>query len=569
MHSKYTARRLHLMTLVSHTAVAPVRSRLEWVAWTGAILALVCWFVLLGARPLFRPDEGRYAEIPREMLASGDWLVPRLNGLTYIEKPPLQYWLTAGGYKLCGMDTWCARLVPGLSAALGIALVMFAAWRLWGAGRGRNAGIICASAPLYFLIGQQLTLDMLFTLFLTAAVVAFCVAQSVREDPGARRRWLMLCWAAIAAGVMTKGLAALAIPALVLIVYSIWQRDARVWNVRDLALGSLLCLALSAPWFIAIGRAVPGFTTFFFIHEHFLRYATMSAQRFEPWWYFGPIVLIGIAPWIPQIVAAWRAQASEAMPRSTFDARRLLWVYAVVVFIFFSISKSKLAPYVLPVVPVLALLVASYRGVLDAKPLRWSSAITAAAALLVALALVVFARVAHKEKQYVLLELMRPGALAMALALAAASLAAFGFLRWRRNDAAFIAIAVGWFGAGALLIGWAASAAGPLYSSEALARRLDEQPRPPGHIYNIGYYEQTLPFYLGRTVDIVDYQGELAFGLSEEPWRALSMDDFAKRWRAEPDAFAIVESDNLEHLSTLVPIEVIARDPRYALVRRP
>jgi len=153
--------------------------------------------------------------------------------------------------------------------------------------------------------------------------------------------------------------------------------------------------------------------------------------------------------------------------------------------------------------------------------LRWSSAITAAAALLAALALAVFARVAQKEKQFVLLELMRPGTLAMISALAAASLAAFGFLRWRRNSAAFITIAVGWFAACALLIGWAASAAGPLYSSESMARTLAGQPRPPGHIYSVGYYEQTLPFYLRRTIDIVDYQGELAFGLSLEPGGAL------------------------------------------------
>lgn len=557
------------MTSVSHAALAPVRSRLEWVAWTGAILALVCWFALLGARPLFRPDEGRYAEIPREMLASGDWLVPRLNGLTYAEKPPLQYWLTAGAYQAFGVDTWTARLVPGLSAALGIGIVMFGAWRLWGPGRGRLAGILCASAPLYFLCGQQLTLDMLFTLCLTVAVVAFCVAQSVREDAGARRRWMLLCWAAIAAGVLTKGLAALAVPALVLILYSIWQRDFRVWNGRDLAIGLLLCLVLAAPWFVAIGRAVPGFTTFFFIHEHFLRYATFSAQRYEPWWYFGPILLIGVAPWLPQIVAAWRARSSETRPRGVFDARRLLWAYVAVVIVFFSLSKSKLLPYVLPVVPVLALLGASYRGMLDAALLRWSSAITAVAAVLVAVALTVFASVAHEEKQLVLLDLIRPGALAMIGALVAASLAAFGLVRWRQPQAAFISLAAGWFGACALLIGWAAGSAGPLYSSEAMARTLAEQSPPPGHVYSVGYYEQTLPFYLRRTIDVVGYRGELAFGLTEEPWRALSLEDFARRWRTEADAYAIVETDNLGHLAALVPLEVIMRDPRYALVRRP
>jgi 4-amino-4-deoxy-L-arabinose transferase-like glycosyltransferase len=557
------------MTSVSHAALAPVRSRLEWVAWTGGILALLCWFALLGARPLFRPDEGRYAEIPREMLASGDWLVPRLNGLTYVEKPPLQYWLTRSSYQVFGVDNWSARLVPGLSAAFGIVLVTFGAWRLWGAGRGQVAAIVCASAPLYFLVGQLLTLDMLFTLCLTAAVIAFCVAQSVREEVGARRCWMLLCWAAIAAGVLTKGLAALALPALVLIIYSIWQRDTRVWNAGDLALGFLLCVILAAPWFIAVGRAVPGFTTFFFIHEHFLRYATSSARRFEPWWYFGPILVVGVAPWLPQIAAAWRAQAKETIPRGEFDARRLLWVYVAVVVVFFSVSKSKLLPYVLPVVPALALLAASHRATLDAKPLRWSCAITGAAAVLVAVALWAFARVAHEEKQRVLLELIRPGVLAMSLALVLSSLVAFGCLRWRKPYGAFLCVATGWFGAGALFIGWAAAAAGSLYSSETMARTLAEQTPPPGHIYSVGYYEQTLPFYLRRTIDVVDYRGELAFGLSAEPWRAISLEEFERRWRTEPDAFAVVERARLDRLAASVSLEVIARDPRYVLVGHP
>jgi 4-amino-4-deoxy-L-arabinose transferase-like glycosyltransferase len=557
------------MTSVSHAALAPVRSRLEWVAWTGGILALLCWFALLGARPLFRPDEGRYAEIPREMLASGDWLVPRLNGLTYVEKPPLQYWLTGSSYRVFGVDNWSARLVPGLSAAFGIVLLTFGAGRLWGAGRGRVAGIICASAPLYFLVGQLLTLDMLFTLCLTAAVIAFCVAQSVRQEVGARRCWMLLCWVAIAAGVLTKGLAALALPALVLIIYSIWQRDTRVWNAGDLALGFLLCAILAAPWFIVVGRAVPGFTTFFFIHEHVLRYATASARRFEPWWYFGPILVIGVAPWLPQIAAAWRAQAQETTPRGVFDARRLLWVYVAVVVVFFSVSKSKLLPYVLPVVPALALLAASHRAAPDAKPLRWSCAITGAAAVLVAVALWVFARVAQEEKQRVLLEFIRPGVLAMSLALLLSSLVAFGCLRWRQPFGAFLSVATGWFGAGALFIGWAAASAGSLYSSETMARTLADESPQPGHIYSVGYYEQTLPFYLRRTIDVVDYRGELAFGLSAEPWRAISLEEFERRWRAEPDAFAVVEVARLDQLAASVSLEVIARDPRFVLVGHP
>ena len=277
-----------------------------YLPWVVGLAAVAVWFSLLGTRPLFRPDEGRYAEIPREMVASGDWLVPHLNGLVYIEKPPLQYWLTAGFFRVLGTEPWVARLAPGLSAALGVVLLGWAARRLWGRGTAAVACAVCASAPLYFLVGQQLTLDMLFTFFLTAAVATFCVGQSVRADRARCRRWMMLSWTAIACAVMTKGIAALAIPAVVLIAYSVWQKDVRVWR-----------LELSRPWTRPVPRArravvrcdkraVPDFGEFFFIHEHLMRYATRSADRFQPWWYFVPILLVGICPWVPQLARAWR-----------------------------------------------------------------------------------------------------------------------------------------------------------------------------------------------------------------------------------------------------------------------
>jgi 4-amino-4-deoxy-L-arabinose transferase-like glycosyltransferase len=532
-------------------------------------LAVLVWLALLGSRPLFRPDEGRYAEIPREMLATGDWLVPHLNGLVYVEKPPLQYWMTAVFYRLFGTEVWSARLATGLAALVGIALIGWAAKRLWGTRAGLAACAVCASSPLYFMLGQLLTLDMTFTLFLTAALVTFCIAQSVRADRVRCRRWMMLCWAAIAAAIMTKGIAALAIPAGVLTVYSLWQRDTEVWRTSHLPLGLALCLALSAPWFIVMSQRVPGFAEFFFVHEHLLRYATTSANRYEPWWFFLPVILAGTAPWLPQMFTAARDPAAVSPARGSFSVERLLWTWAAVVFIFFSASKSKLLPYVLPVVPALALIVAASVSRMSVRVVRLSAMVTLAAAGILVAGVVAFARLAEGEKQSVLLEAITPGIVAMALVLGLGGGLAFWSARRGNALASLTQVACGWFLAGALLIGWCAAAAGPLYSAEGMARKLEKRDPAPTHIYNVAYYEQTLPFYLGRTVELVDFRGELDFGLRLEPSRALSLQDFTARWRADSGACALMPRSQYQALSTTgLPMTTVELDPRLALVCR-
>ncbi|HZF15396.1 MAG TPA: phospholipid carrier-dependent glycosyltransferase [Steroidobacteraceae bacterium] len=545
------------------------RIRLANLGWILLPVAVALWFVLLASRPLFRPDEGRYAEIPREMVATGDWLVPRLNGLVYVEKPPLQYWLTAASFQAFGSSAGVARLTSGLAAVFCVALTGWAARRLWGRGAAITAGALCVSAPLYFLVGQQLTLDMLFTFFLTGGLVAFCAGQSVRDDRARCLGWMLLCWVSIAAAVMVKGIAALAIPGLVLIVYSLWQRDGRVWSSAHVAPGLAMCLVLAAPWFIAVGRAVPGFNEFFFIHEHLLRYATLSAHRYEPWWFFIPVVLGGVAPWIPQTVRAWRTRNEMRTPRGGFDARRLLWAWVWVTLIFFSASKSKLVPYVLPMVPALALLVAGSKARLHVRDARWSAIITLAAAAAVGIGIVVFRLVAHQEKQLALVDLATPALVATTLALALGGAAGL-WLAYRQGAGAGLSgIAIGWYAANALIVGWAAAAASPLYSSETLAAAIATRTPPPTHVYSVGYYEQTLPFYLGRTIEIVDFRGELDFGLRLDPSRAFSLENFRQRWQAEPDSCAIMQGSTYDSLAASgLPMTVIKRDPRYVLVAR-
>ncbi|MGB5080013.1 MAG: glycosyltransferase family 39 protein, partial [Burkholderiales bacterium] len=329
--------------------------------WVLLAVFSAAWFCNLGYRHLVRPDEGRYAEIPREMVASGDWVTPRLNGLKYFEKPPLQYWATAAAFSVLGANEWTARLWPGLAGFLGVLLVFRTGNRLFGPPAGLYAAAVLASSALYVVMGHMLTLDMALTFFMSACVFAVALAQ--RDEAGAqeRRRWMWVAWGAAALAVLSKGLIGIVLPvgavALYVLVERDWKRLARLHIVSGGA--GFLCLA--APWFVAVSLANPEFLRFFFIHEHFERFLTREHDRYGPVWYFVPVVLLGILPWVvslfPALGDGWRRR-----PGADFQPRRFLLLWCGVVFAFFSASDSKLGSYILPVFPALALLIGGTLG---------------------------------------------------------------------------------------------------------------------------------------------------------------------------------------------------------------
>src|SRR6202167_5040519 len=230
--------------------------RKSWMFGVAALLAAVLWFALLAQRPLFDPDEGRYAEIPREMMLSGgDWVIPHLNGIVYLEKPPLQYWLTALAFRAFGENEFAARLCTGLAGYLSLAAVFFLGRTLWGFDAGVRAALFSAASTLFVLLGHQLTLDMLLSFWLTAALGCFLMAQARREGTGHRRLWMLGCWAAMALALLTKGLIGVLIPAAALGAYVLWQRDWRLLRRLNLRWGVPLFAAIAAPWFVLGARA--------------------------------------------------------------------------------------------------------------------------------------------------------------------------------------------------------------------------------------------------------------------------------------------------------------------------
>ena len=207
-------------------------SRRSWIAL--ALVFALAWFANLDVRKLQHPDEGRYAEIAREMVASGDWVTPRLDGLKYFEKPPLQYWLTAASFKAFELDEWTARLPGAVAGFATVAVVAGTGAAIASPAVGLYAALALAGSVWLFGISHLVTLDALLAFWLTLSLCAFLRAQHAAEAPMLARRWMLLAYAAAAGGVLTKGLVALLIPFATLIVYSLATRDRGPWKRLNL-----------------------------------------------------------------------------------------------------------------------------------------------------------------------------------------------------------------------------------------------------------------------------------------------------------------------------------------------
>jgi 4-amino-4-deoxy-L-arabinose transferase-like glycosyltransferase len=533
----------------------------RWLYWGLAGLLSLVWLATLASRPLFNPDEGRYAEIPREMLSGGDWIIPHLNGLDYIEKPPLQYWATAATYRLLGVSEFSARLYTALTALATVALIGFLGKRLWSSGAGWRATAVLAGMFMFVVLGQLMTLDMSLTFWMTASLAGFLLAQHPRS---AERGWMLLAWLAAALGVLTKGLVAAAIPAAVLIIYSLWTRDFSPWRKLHLKWGLPLFLVVTVPWHWLAAQRLSDFLQFFFVHEHFARYLTPVADRREPWWFFGWVFLAGTVPWtlpaLRVLVSGWRT------PRGQFSPALFLWIWVVFICLFFSISDSKLMPYILPAMPALALLIGTLPLPTLKRDLLMTSVLTTGAALALGAASFALPRLipVSPARPYFLL-------LAKPVREVAVLLLLSGLLVWvqkvRDPTRAAAVLGVGWCLAVLLLVR-TASLVAPIYSGIDLAAALPAAERS-APLYSIRTYDQALTFYLQRTVMLVGYRGELDYGLRKAPDREIDVDEFLTTWNSQATAYAVMDKRTFDTFKERgVPMRIVGQTVGRVMVAR-
>ena len=508
------------------------------------LVLAVIWFGTLGIRPLYKADESRYGEISREMVASGDWITPRLNGFKYFEKPPLQYWATAALFELLGEHDWVARLWTALIGFAGIAMVLYAGNRLFGPPIGRYAAAVLATSPLYILLGQVNTLDMSVSFFLSAAIFAFVLGH------------MLVFWAACALAVLSKGLIGIVLPGGALFFYMLAKRDWGLIRRLRIPAGLTLFLLITAPWFVAVSAANTEFAHFFFVQEHFERFTTQMHHRVHPAWYFIAVLAAGMAPWlVPLGTAAWRALHERTR------AELLLWCWALVVFVFFSASGSKLPPYILPIFPALAVLAAR---ALTARVLLVQTGLVFIASLGAAYG-------AHRFGAGGAYATYAQWLVAAALICAAVVAAAHVMAHKARVAAAVVALAAGALVATQLGIG-AHRTIADRFSVASTVATLGERPPADVPVFAVDMYDHTLPWNLRRTVTMVAHRDELAVQIGWEPQKFVpDLAAFAERWRAAPQAWAFVPAAEVDRLPRELGIEwrVLARGAQYAIVKKP
>lgn len=554
-------------TSTSRYAGLPVAT----IALVGLFLVLV-WFGTLDTRHLLRPDEGRYAEIAREMFMTGDWVTIRYNALQYFEKPPFHMWLTAIAYSVFGVGDWQARLAVALSGMIGLLASMLAATRWFGPRAGLLTGLALVAAPMWSVAGHFNSLDMTLSGALACVLAFMLIAQHPETSPGARRGWMLACWAAMGVAILTKGLVGIALPGLVLVVYTLVTRDFGLWKRLHLVTGIVVMLAVTVPWFWLIAKRNPAFLNFFFIHEHWDRYTSTVHSRKGAPWYFVPLLVAGFLPWLGLAPRMWevvrdRDGTMRGVAGKSFQPALLAAIWAIAIFGFFSLSGSKLPGYIVPIFPALAILAGVALDHINERSWRRQTTWMLLVAIVGLAGTPVLGALQNEATPNAVYRVFATWIGAAFVVMLAAVLAARRVLRTRGVFPSVTVYAIGLFLSftiallGHEVMGRRASGIDLLPAVRAVLK--DDMP-----LYGVRMLDHTLPFYLRHPLIIVEAPDELEFGTQQEPDKWVpTLDAFIKKWTNGEPALGIMSADTQRELAARhVPMHVVAQDSRRVVV---
>lgn len=526
-----------------------------WRDYTAlALIFGTLFFFRLGSyAPLFNPDEGRYAEIPREMVASGDWVTPRLDEVNYFEKPPLVYWVTAECLRLFGPGEGSMRTASAAFALWGVLLTYGAARKLYGREAGLSAATVLGTSLFYFGIGHLLLLDMAVSVLMSRALFSFLLG--VREPAGpVRRRYFYDLYLSAALATLAKGLIGFLLTGAVMFL---WLLALRQWKrLRPIYLpsGALVFLAVVLPWHILAAMRNPTWAHRYLVYEHFERFLSPVASRPGPWWYFVPVLVGGLIPWIAFLWPAVResVRGGWAKRGENADAWFLL-TWAGLIFVFFSASHSKLAPYILPVFPPIAVLIGAWfaRAAKQGAGSR-PGAMRVFSVICALLAAALGAVVLRSEMAGLAVQkaaLLRPYAAGLATVLLAGAILVPRLARTNGLRMAQIGI-LGMMG---LFFGILTCAPLNLVKpgTKPLALMVKERAGPQDAVVLYHEFFHDFLFYSGRTADVAGYKGELE--LEEDPAARASrrfMDEAAFRalWAGPGRVYAVARRSDVREL---------------------
>ena len=500
----------------------------------GAIYAL-----FLGSYPLINPDEGRYAEIAREMIVSHRWITPHLNHLLYFEKPILFYWLEASALKLFGLTEWAVRLWPAMLGVFGCIFTYLTAQKLYDRATGLYAAFILGSSLLYFGLAHYANLDMTLTFMLSACLFSFLLG--TRATIGWHRRkyfWLAAIFAALA--VLTKGLIGVVFPIAIIGLYVLilneW-RELKHWHIPTTF---LIFLIVVLPWHIAIQLKHPSFAYFYFISQQFSRYATLSATRYEPFYFYAFVFLAGFFPWSAFIMQAIRRYWPRWRERKQFKTEVFMLCWLLFILIFFSLSQSQLIPYILPIFPPAAIIVARYFVKREKKKTN-GLYIGFFIVPIIAIALVAFCMIFPTLYPLANPTIAKIFLLGSSLWLVFITLMANQSLKSFNLRIAVIILTTGFFSFSVALL--PAIKYIDHRSTKPIAIEINKVIKPGDEIVAYNHYFQDLPFYTHRRITVVNwFTNELAFGIKHDKissqWM-INKNEFWKRFKSKHRLFVV------------------------------
>ncbi len=532
-----------------------IKKDLIWLT----LLISVFFGFMLGSRPLSAPDEGRYTEIPREMALSQDYVTPRLNGVKYFEKPPLMYWLTSAAIKVAGVNEWTSRFWPALLGLLGCLSVYAFGARFFSRQAGIASALILSSNVLFYAHSRLMILDMGVTFFISLSLFAFLWATQVSSKTE-QQIALSIFFISAACSTLTKGLIGIAIPGSIILLWVLFSRNYEALKLAFKPWGIALFLLLSGPWHLLAHIRNPEYSEFYFIREHFLRYLTPVHGRTQPLGFFVPIFLVGWFPWTGLLM--WGLRDRWQILKSN-PLRLFLIIWAGFIFIFFSLSNSKLIPYLLPVFPPLAVLLGHKIALSwekNALP-KWPIILTALFFAIIVAAI----PIALIKQELWLVKELHPFIIAIMGVLSLSCISLLILTYRKRARLTFITV----FLTGALLLP-ILNAAWPHLdrrSVKVLADKINHLKSQGDKVVAYGRYYQDLPPYVNQQIIVVGWQGELEFGMTVEDTSAWMMnkEQFLKVYNSLGRVYIVTRKEfvldlNARGIQNLTPLAETEKD---------
>ena len=510
-----------------------------------AILLFAFFSIGLGDRPYSAPSESRYIEIGREMAESGDYITPRLDYVKYFEKPPLFYWMQAINTKLFGFDAFTARM-PTVFFSVLLCLLTFALGNML---YGRLAGLIgCfafATSVYLFALSRIVLVDVPVSVFMAATLAAFLYLIKNPEKPGKTVVYGMYIMAACA--VLTKGLIGAVIPGAVVFLWLCFTGKWQLLKQARLVSGTLLFLLIAVPWHILVSLKNPEFPHFYFIHEHFERYLTKEHGRYQPPWFFLMVMLAGSLPWL-----AFAAQSAKTALTGSWKERKqdgsklFLAIWIGFILFFFSLSDSKLIPYILPIFPPIMAFIGHYfaKNWQNNETKGFGIGLIIMLLFLTSLALtpLLLGKIVDPQSKVMLAvsqasdDLHRTSTFAL---LSAATL----FIVWVQGKKKHLIITMLVVAALLAHLGDQVGSHFNKDSMQNLAKAIKSFHQPNDEVVLLGEYYQDLAIYLERRITLVQWEKtELSFGGTHENTSAWLIDDkeFFRRWLANNHLMFVV-----------------------------